>query len=226
MAAFLIALSSLCGDPLFVSLGSVCEVAHALKGCGVRKESFPFDWITSIDSEKFLQIIEEDFAQFFDESCLCPARKDPWPLLHTCYRLEFLHEGMFREDLYAASMEKFQAKYQRRVERFRKLADYPGKVVFLRTAYPHSLTDPHRYYSCADNVEINDEYAWRLYRALLNLFPQLDFTLLIINSYEGNDVCEEKRLNDRLIKVKSNPGLEAAVKWRAYEKYFDSLYQE
>lgn len=211
-------------EPLFVSLGSTCEVTHVLRGCGIRKAAFPFDWITTIDAENFLEILSRDFDLFLDESYLWVGNRGPGPLIHTYYHLEFLHEGDFRGDLYLPNMEKFQAKYQRRIERFKKLASHKGKVFFIRSAYLHSMTDPHRYYYCADNLEITDEYAWRLYHILQNRFPNLDFTLIIVNNDNGQGVWEEKRLDDRLIKIRSNSTLETSIKWKSYEKFFNSLY--
>jgi len=210
-------------EPLFVSLGSTCEVAHILKANGFRKAAFPFDWITTIDSEKFLDILNQDFKYFLDESYLSVVDSGPGPLIHIYYHLELLHEGNFRGDLYQPNMQKLQSKYKRRIERFRKLTEYQGKVVFLRTAYQYSITDPHRYYHCAANLKISDEYSWKLYHALQNLFPNLDFTLIIINHYTGDSVREEKRLNDNLIKNKSNPYLEPSAKWEAYKEYLTSL---
>jgi hypothetical protein len=204
-------------EPLFVSLGSWCEVAHALKACEIRNAAYPFDWITSIDSERFLEVLQDDFHHFFDEAFLVVGGRDPGYLLHTYYRLEFLHDGDFRD---LTTMQKFKDKYQRRIERFRMLAEYPGKVFFVRTAYAGSTTD--LYYLCADNLEISDGYAWKLYRILQERFPKLDFTLVIINNDENHAVYEEKKLTEKLIKVRSHPGAELSHK----KKLFVSLMNE
>lgn len=209
-------------EPLFVSLGSYCEVTHILRACGIRKAAFPFDWITTLDSEKFLEILDDDFCYFLDEDYLRVGDRGPGPLLNAYYLLEFLHEGDFRGNGYVPNMEKLQAKYQRRIQRFRSLSEYPGKVYFLRTAYIYSTTDPNRYYYCADNLEITDEYAWRLYHSLKHLFPQLDFTLIIINNWEEKEICEEKRLEENLIKIRSNPNLDLTTKSESFIKFIQS----
>lgn len=219
-------LDQLIQEPLFVSLGSVCEVAHALRGCEMRKAAFPFDWITTIDSGKFLTLLEQDFCHFLNPTYLRAVSGNPGPLLNTYYHIEFLHEGDFRGRSYSPNMRKLQDKYQRRIERFRKLAEYPGKVVFMRTAYIYSTTDPHRLYYCADNLEITDAYASKLYSILQSRFPKLDFTLVVVNNYDGHEVYEEKRLHNNLIKIRANPGLDLPEKWERYRTYFNSLIAE
>lgn len=222
-------ITELSHTPLYVSLGSVCEVAHVLRACELRKAAFPFDWITSIDSEKFLEVLDSDFQDFLNEEYLYGVEVDPGPLLHTYYHLEFLHEGDFRTPAYAMNMEKLQTKYLRRVERFRQLSEYGGKVIFLRTAYSHSLDDPHRYYFCEDNLEINDDFSQRLYSILRRTFPSLDFTLIIINngkSIQPNEsLVEEKRLAQNLIKIRVN-FTDVDRKTHCFRSYFDSLAAE
>ena len=51
-------------EPLFISLGSTCTTAHMHRECGIRKAAFPFDWIVSFDSEKLIDILEENFLHF------------------------------------------------------------------------------------------------------------------------------------------------------------------
>ena len=185
--------------------------------------AFPFDWITTLDSERFLQILEDDFAFFLDDQYLSVASEPAGSLLNTRYHVEFLHEGNFNGDGYAPNIQKLKSKYEKRIERFRSLAEYPGKVVFLRTAYEYSTTNTHRTYLCSDNLNITDEYAWKLYLILQNFFPKLDFILIVINNDQGEGVREEIRLNDRLIKIKSNWTEESSLKYNSYKKFFQGV---
>lgn len=208
-------------ESLFVSLGSHCEIGHMLRANELRKAAFPFDWITTIDSERFLQILREDFKNFLNPLYLTVGSKGPGFLLNTYYHIEFLHEGDFRGNTYYPNFEKLQEKYGRRIQRFRELNSYKGKVFFLRTAFQYSTTDPHRHFFCEENLEISEEYAKELYSILKSYFPQLDFTLFIINNYGGIGVEEEKRLTDHLIFLRSNPNLPPLQKWHSYKEYFD-----
>ncbi len=212
----LVQINSAAQETIYVSLGSYCEVGHALRACGLRKAAFPFDWIVSFDGELLITILQDNFQHFLDDNHLVVGDRGPGPLLNTYYHLEFLHDGDFRGELFLPTLEKFKTKYQKRIERFKRLADYRGKVVFMRTANEYSLTDPHRYYFCAENVEISDEYAWRLYTVLQQFFPLLNFTLVIINNHDGKDVFVEKKLCDRLVKIRSHPGLDISLKKKCF----------
>ncbi len=209
------------GEPLFVSLGSFCEPSHMLKFCDFRRAAFPFDWIVSFDGESLIQILEEDFSHFLGNeyfSSYGPAGH----LLHARYRVEFLHDGNFNRDFFP-QLENLKQKFTRRIERFRKLNEYPGKVFFLRAAYFYSTTDPHRFFKCSENLEITDAYALRLEKTLAQYFPQLDFTLIIINLNHGYEIEFEKRVGERVHVYRVNPELNLDSKINAYRKFFTSL---
>lgn len=211
----------------FVSLGSTCEIAHVLRECGLRNASYPLDWITTIDTSGFLKLFQENFKHFLDKSCLTPVRKDPYPLLNEHHKIEFLHDGRFNDESFANSMTDFQSKYQRRIERFRNLNNpSPLHVVFLRHAYKYSTSDPHRVYYCQDNLKIDDDQSMETYHTLQKFFPDLPFTLIIVNNHDISDIILEKQMiNDglsgcKLIKIHANPGLDLKTKSELYLRFF------
>ena len=163
-------------EPLFVSLGSFCVTAHMHRQCGIRKAAFPFDWIISFDVEKLIDVLEEDFLHFLNYDVL---RVSGQALLNDYYRLEFLNEGDWEDAAY--DINEFALKCQRIIDRFRQIANYQGKVYFVRAAHPHSVSDPHRIWKIKENIEIAADYAERLYRTLSKYFPNLDFELIIMN---------------------------------------------
>src|SRR3989442_16030648 len=77
-------------DPLFVSLGSSCEICHQLRALDLRIVAFPLDWVISIDNAGLIRLLEDDFLYYIDEKYLC--RSDNGSLLNTCYHIEFPHE--------------------------------------------------------------------------------------------------------------------------------------
>lgn len=178
-------------EPLFVSLGSVCEPAHMLRFNNLRKLAFPFDWIVSMDMDCMVSILNENFADYLNFDFLECHGGSAGPLFHTKYRLEFLHDGDWNGDGFQKHTPGFLAKYTRRIERFRRLNDYQGHVIFLRSAYPYALTDPHRFYRSVDDIEISEENAHKLYKALKDFFPHLNFTLVVINKHASTtiDLC-------------------------------------
>src|ERR1700722_11660402 len=54
--------------PLFVSLGSWCEIALSLRDCQLRHAAFPFDWLVTGDHAGFLNVFDTDFQYFTDEN--------------------------------------------------------------------------------------------------------------------------------------------------------------
>jgi Putative papain-like cysteine peptidase (DUF1796) len=186
--------------PLFVSLGSYCEPAQTLRYGNMRYAAFPFDWIMSLDGDALIEILNDDFALFFDEEFVAPY-VPATHLLHFHYHLEFLHDGDFQASRFADSWKELKTKYQRRIDRFRKLNEYKGKVYFIRHSFAYSDTDPHRYFHYEDNVNISPDYAMRLYEALKNRFSKLNFKLIIVNPLDREGL-EAKELLDGLLEIK------------------------
>lgn len=204
--------------PLFVSLGSYCEPAHVLKHLNMRKIAFPFDWITSMDGEQLINILEEDFANFLNEDYFSPEKD--CILVNTYYNLEFLHEGEWLGNHFTSNLKKLNIKYDKRIKRFRLLSYYKDKIFFIRTSFTGSVTNPSRYSLFKDLLEISDVEATKIYNALKNRFPNLNFTLLIINTHDGPEVIIEKKLAKDLIKIRSNPYVSNEIKFAAYKKFY------
>jgi len=213
----------------FVSLGSYCEVAHNLSRSGLRLEGYPFDYITTIDSEGLLKMLEEDFEFFLDDKYLTTSPRDPdHPLYNNYYKMEFLHEGDFNienKEVYDTNLKIFKERYTRKIDRFRNLK-YKEKVIFIRHARYY---EPRREYHDKENEYISDDYAIRLYNTLSSYFKELNFKLIIINKYDDNcdltdkTISEEKRINDNLIIAKSNINLDDTQKSDMYKKYLLNL---
>lgn len=164
-------------DPLFVSLGGSCHTAIALRGTDLRKCAFPFDWLITTHHENFIYILDDDFQFFTDETCF--GRHLGVPCCNNLYyQIGFPHDF----DLTEATPEKIQAqwnvfksKYTRRIERFRQLRDYQGKVFFVRAMWSSQLEGA--------NGEFNEntKRAQEIRDALERYFPHLDFTLIILS---------------------------------------------
>jgi hypothetical protein len=176
--------------PIFISLGSYCAPAYVLKEMGLRKPTFPFDWILSIDGEKLLEVLEDDFLHFLDLEYLIPGPKSEL-LGNTYYHLEFSHTKKSNGLPYYydnEELDKFIASYQRKIERFRNLKSYPGKVYFVRV--PCALSTIATFKD-EKNLEISEEYAIRLYNTLKRRFENIDLSLIIIN--QSKDVREVRK---------------------------------
>lgn len=203
-------------EVIFVSLGSICEPSHMLKYCELRKEAYPFDWIVSFDGEALIEMLQEDFRHFFEDEYFVPYGV---ACLHTYYRLEFLHDGNFENSYPLAELKE---KYSRRIERFRSLKNFSGKVIFLRSSYPYSTTDPHRFYLLESNLRISEEYAIRLHDTLKEYFPHLNYQLIILNRVNSSQF-EEYTLGPTLTLVNLPEFKELDEKINFYKNFFQNL---
>jgi len=199
-------------EPLFVSLGSYCRTAHMHRDCGIRKAAFPFDWIISFDGEKLIDILEEDFLHFLNPDVL---KISDQALLNHHYHLEFLNEGDWSDADY--DIKEFSLKCQRRINRFRQLSNYQGKVFFVRTGYPFSFSDPHRIWKIQENIEISHKYADKLHDTLKKCFPELDFELIIINEHDETGFAIEEQLSDGILMVRIDSKIES------YKDFYSQL---
>ena len=97
-----------------VSLGVDCGVANFLKENGLRNFSLPFDWVVSyggvsnILKNKFSNYIPKNNSQFNHDD-----------------NVKFIHEN------FPADIDKMN----RRIDRFLKLLDSDGEIIFLRKGH-------------------------------------------------------------------------------------------
>jgi len=165
-------------NSIFISLGNNCWIAQALVGAELRECAFPFDWLFSQDDEGLNRALDEDFAYFTDKDCFSSDDYHPIAVRNNHYGMIFTHDWRFpdiemTEERYNQYLSAIKVKYDRRIERFRKLQEYKGKVFFFRTFSTHP--------------EIVGEYGWnttkarKLKESLDHYFPNLDFTLVILS---------------------------------------------
>lgn len=174
--------------PLYVSLGSCCDVALSLEFSNLRNAAFPLDWLLTIDGEKFIELIENDFQYFLDEEFLTTHNH---VLVNSYYHIEFRHDF--------EPLPELRDKYQRRINRFYKLAEYPGKVFFIRVPYQEA-TNPTLYFPNEEALHISTDMADRLNSVLKKRFPVLDFILVITNIFDESDESD-LILTDNILRI-------------------------
>ena len=170
--------------PLFVSLGSHCDVALSLRNCGLRKAAFPFDWLEMRNHDRFIMLLDEDFRRFLGEQFFNQHLIDPIFVENFYYEIGFYHEWPFSdywtdESRYQQQLQEIRTKYSRRIERFRQLRQFPGKVFFVCCFN----WDRH---GLEKRRALNAEHAKKLNDALRRYFPLLNFTLVIVNYIDSN----------------------------------------
>lgn len=160
----------------FVSLGSHCEIAMHLNENHLRKAAFPFDWLLTCNHDSFLSLLDNDFAHFLDSNYLIQHPAHQNVLENSYYEIEFRHDWPFLD---------MDLKYDRRTNRFRELRNYQGKVFFIRAAYDLQ-NDPNLYWGIEDIEQITTEQALEIKKTLDRYFPNLNFTLVILNYLQSN----------------------------------------
>lgn len=182
--------------PLFVSLGGSCHTALALRGAGLRVAAFPFDWLISTNHHVFLKILDEDFQHFTDASVFALHQGVP-ASNNLYYNIGFPHDfdlNNFACGNGVKQWDTFKEKYDRRINRFRQLRQYPGKVFFVRAMWSQLNEGKNgEFYE-------NKKRAQELRSALDRYFPSLNFTLIIL-SY-----------ND--LPIPSIHGVKGVVEWK------------
>lgn len=197
-------------SPLFISLGSHCDIASTLRKSGLRKAAFPFDWLVTAEHDLLIKIFEEDFEFFMDENQLKWVPEIPNSFKNNRYEVFFYHDApknakWSSEEEFKQHISEIKTKYDRRINRLRQLRQYPGKVFFLRTFFWKE--------KCKGNQ--NSQQAKEIKRVLDFYFPNLDFTLVIINYTDDN--------------VPNLEPIEGLMEFKIirsnYEAEFDALYR-
>ncbi len=206
-------------SPLLVSLGSSCEIPHLLRILDLRQVAFPLDWVISIDQDGFLRCIEEDFLHFTEGAYLVP--KDNGILINIYYRMEFPHEGNCNSTPYADLLAKFQAKYNRRIERYRELAQFRGEILFVRASYVNAAS-PAFAYADPTNLYLELEWGERLLRLLKQRFPDNRLRLILVNHHDLAEAKLEK-WTEEISVFWHNPHLDLAQKNESVRAIFHEL---
>ncbi len=181
-------------SPLFISLGANCVPANRLRDLNLRQAAFPFDWILSIDDAGLIELINRDFEDFVSGRYF--YKDSDGNLKHTLYHLEILYDHEqkepFRKDSFYPK-DEILAKYQRRLERLKEIANFGGKVCFIRFVLPSRLYKaayPAAYWFDYSH-EINERIvALELRDSLKRRFPLLDFDLIVVSKTDGEERME------------------------------------
>ncbi len=112
-------------DKIVISLGENCNSAWYIKAVGLKKASYPFDWIYS-SPEIVLDCINNQFDKYLDKSLMFKTRSGN-SAGHTYY-----HSSLFNHKNPLKTEDDYQY-YKRCVERFKKVFDSPSEIIFVIT---------------------------------------------------------------------------------------------
>ena len=116
------------------SLGTLCHAAYMIKTIGLKRCSYPFDWIFS-NPAIIVDCLENDFQVFLDRSLHCPSSLEEPCSGHMIYGGEtFRHRNVLQDDDYAY--------YVRCVDRFRSLLQNDCSKFFIMIMVNRGQPEP------------------------------------------------------------------------------------
>ncbi|PKA43686.1 hypothetical protein CWR43_12160 [Rhizobium sullae] len=127
----------------YISLGAACNAAMMIKKLGLRKTSYPFDWLLNLDSglASVTEMIKDDFQKVCAPDCYMPASHSTIATEVVAYRdyPTVLH-------IHTNPMSKTgeHDELVRRFDRFRRTLRSRDKLhfVYYRNLAAARLTDP------------------------------------------------------------------------------------
>lgn len=181
-----------------ISLGQNCTSAWYLKQVGLKKESYPFDWL--ISSASVLEsCLDDSFATFMDKNHMFSFDKGK-RAGHKIY-----HEQLFNHRNPLEKQADYEY-YERCVSRFLTLLDSTSPVVFICTLFQE---DVNSYQTCqrkmlSRNPNLKFVFIDQHLKGEFKLsHKQLDENTLLIH-FTSEDINRGKRyknqLDDRVIK--------------------------
>ncbi|MBO5286842.1 MAG: hypothetical protein J6B34_01825 [Clostridia bacterium] len=111
-----------------ISLGHFCSVAMELERIGLRKASYPFDWVIASDFEKVCQLLSTRFEGFLEKDSLL-QEKNPKYYFNEKTEIHFYHDFSPKLSL-DAQYEDVKKKFERRIKRL--FEDITTPTLFIR----------------------------------------------------------------------------------------------
>jgi len=146
----------------FISLGNFCGIARALQAIGLKKRSYPFDWVRA-PLDGIIHCLETDFEDFLTFTTI---RTDD------AYGLKIFQGSRWGGSFWHhdPSAPKVRADMVRRMERFLGFAEVPA-------------SKPRIFVRCV-NTTRELEAIPQLLQQLVTLFPEAHVRLLVIVDFQ------------------------------------------
>ncbi len=177
---------------VIIPLGQACATAMALKEIGVRKTSYPFDWLVT-DSEKAgtcgfigkIKMICNDFKDAFQLKDLTEFwhdNKKHRAVFNKKTGIFYLHDFDWEKSV-AEQFPEYVEKYERRIKRFYDDINKNSKILFIFVVRQHNFLSLQ---------EIDDGL-----KLLNKKFPGKDIDLLIVQDSYDCEQWEFKHFMDK-----------------------------
>lgn len=157
-----------------ISLGFFCSPAMEIQRIGLRKRSYPFDWLITAEFENVIKLIKNKFDRFTEYELFYQIKNQPYYYRNNLYNVDFYHDFTMKTPL-DKQFSEFESKYKRRIDRFYK--DITEPTLFIRYASEH------------DYKYINENH--EKIEALLKSFNQENEIIYVFNK-DGNQLLGVK----------------------------------
>ncbi len=186
-------------DSTFISLGENCSSAWYLKQVGLKRASYPFDWIFS-SPEIVMDCIDDEFEKYLDKSFIEP-KEDSMSAGHAYYHSNFFNH---RNPL---KSEKDYSYYERCCQRFLHTLNSKESIFYLITL----INEPSKRPKWANgflydfSMPINHDC-----KSIIPLFDKLksinkNIRLIVVEHYtDTNRDIEVINMGSDLINIKFN----------------------
>lgn len=186
-----------CFNSKFVSLGQNCSTSWYLKQLGLKKESFPFDWIFS-SPEIIRHCINDNFDRFLDKKLIYQH-----PSGNSAGH-QYYHSKMFNHRNPLKSNEDY-LYYDRCCERFLRLMGDSSNIVYVITL----INEPQKRgawrsgFDCSFKMPIDQDISTLNDLILLLLEKTNNARFIIVDHYTNTrrHVCA-KQMNDHIYFLK------------------------
>lgn len=180
---------------IIYSIGTDCACAGYLKKYNLRNCAGPFDWLTRASFETRMNLIANDFKDFFnikDIKLLSLGKNEPINQHMNNYK-NIRHDFYYYHDFPAAmSFEnafiEAKEKYNRRIKRF--MEDLKNKEKVLLIYHAHS------------EITKNSTIKELCNKVCEKYQKQIDFVILENDDTKGIDEFEEVKVSDNIIKYR------------------------
>lgn len=175
------------------SLGAACSCTSMLRMCGLQKASYPFDWLFGSNFSKRIDILLNNFENFFEKNLLeysyqevnanCNAYHN------TLTDITFNHDFNINKD-FDSEFKRNKEKYTRRIKRLYKNIKNAKSIliVYIQTPTTNQGPPPN------DNEIISKR------EKILNRFKNKKIDILyLINEVNSETKIEE--LNENITKI-------------------------
>lgn len=170
-------------EKIYISLGADCGSAGALRACGKKTFSFPFDWVVSFHS--IHKVFQNDFRGLLEDRVANTEIHVNANEFNIEYNIRFFHRELIKD---------YDNTLKRRLDRLIEFLNSTDKeLVFVRRSHDQKHHNEIKYCGLSSPEEIDDVQDMRKLRDILvSKYPNLKFK---IHLFLQCPLCNKDQMN-------------------------------